>query len=396
MASGQNATIVDGKSQPPYLCVWDSSNPEAASKVVTIKLTQADRAARAVGFIGEGGRYLASISNDDNHMIKVWDWKTGAKVCEAKSDANALFGLRANPRDPNEFVTYGSKHLMFWNFTGSSIKGKRASTGTKPLTFYAVAYSDSGLMIGGASDGNGYLFKGGSVTKTIPMHEGRKAKVLTIEPTPEGGFVSGGTDKNVRVWDAKFSPVTSHTFSEDVTAVWPSAAGPDLLVGTRAGDVFELRDYAASASLQGDRDLDAITRGHGDGELWALAVVRGGQNFITAGEDNTICLWSVDKHKMLKRAQISDKASKAPKIKKASTTSSHPVNQCARACAISPDKKTIVIGTNDGKAAVFDTKTLQRKAIIDLNEYGKRNVRNQTGNWIQVSEKHMNNACMGG
>jgi len=383
MASGQNATIVNGKGAPPFLCVWDSSNPESG-KTVTIQLTQADRAARAVGFIGEGGRYLASVSNDDNHMIKVWDWKSGTKVCEGKCDANPIYALRANPRNPDEFVTIGAKHLMFWTFSGSSIKGKRASAGSKPMSFFSVCYADNGSLIAGAEDGNGYIFKGGAVSKVIPMHQGPKAKVLSIEPTPEGGFVSGGSDKSVRVWDAKMAPVCEHTFSEHVTSVFPSASGQDLLVGTRAGDVFEVRDYQSCAALQGDRDLDAITRGHADGELWALAVVRGGQNFVTAGEDNTICLWSVDKRKMLKRAQISDKAVKAPLIKKASTTSTHPVNQCARACAISPDKKTIVIGCNNGEVAVFDTKTLQRKHLIDLNKFGKRNVTNQTGNWIQA------------
>ena len=381
IASGQNATIVNGKASPPSIQVWDSSNPENG-KVFLCKCVQSDRAIRCVAFVGEGGKYLASVSNDDNHCIKVWDWKTGTKICEAKGDANPIFALRGNPKDPSEFVTVGSSHIMFWRFDGSSIKGKRASAGgAKPLTFYSIAFSESGFAVAGGADGNVYVFKGGVVSKVFPWHP--KGKVLSIEPLGSG-FVSGGSDHTVRVWDAKLAPAVVHTFGEWVTSVWPAPNGQDMLVGTRAGDVFELRDFASLAPIHGDADLDAITRGHGDGELWALAVVKGGNNFVTAGEDNTICLWDVHKHKMLKRAIISDKKGKAPIIKKASTTSKHPTNQCARGVAISPDKKSIIVGTNNGEVAVFDTKTLVRKALVDLNDKGKRQITNQVGNWIQT------------
>lgn len=50
----------------------------------------------------------------------------------------------------------------------------------------------------------------------------------------------------------------------------------------------------------------------------------------------------------------------------------------------SPDKKSIIIGTNNGEVAVFDTKTLQRKVIVNLNSHGKRQVTGQTGNWVQT------------
>lgn len=380
IASGQNATIVNGKSNPPSIQVWDSSNPESG-KVYNLKCTQSDRAIRCLSFTGDG-KYLVSVSNDDNHTIKVWDWKNSKLICDAKGDANPIFGVRGNPKDPSEFVSVGTKHIMFWKFDGSSVKGKRASAGTKdPATFYSIAFSESGFAVAGAADGNAYVFKAGTVSKVFPWHP--KGKVLSIEPF-QGGFISGGSDKTVRVWDSKLSQTVVHTFSEWATAVFPSPNGSDLLVGTRAGDVFELKDFLSMTPLQGDADLDAVTRGHADGELWALAVVKGGNNFVTAGEDNTICLWDVHKHKMLKRAIISDKAGKAPLIKKASTTSKHPTNQCARGIAISPDKRSIIVGTNNGEIAVFDTKTLVRKVLVDLNGFGKRNVKNQTGNWIQT------------
>jgi WD40 repeat protein len=367
-ASGQNATIVNGKSQPPTAIVWDSSNPESG-KTYTMKFAQSDRAIRCVGFIGDG-KYLVTVSNDDNHMVKVWDWKNSAKVAEAKGDANAIFQVRGNPKDASEFVT----------IDGSSIKGKRASAGAKPLTFYSIAFSESGFAVAGAEDGNVYIFKGGVVSKTLPWHP--KGKVLSIEPF-NGGFISGGSDKTLRVWDSKLVQSAVHTFSEHVTSVFPSASGSDVLVGTKAGDVFEIRDFLTIPAISGDAGLDAVTRGHKDGELWALAVVQGGNNYVTAGEDNTICLWDVNKRKMLKRAEISDKKGKAPVIKKASTTSTHPTNQCARGIAVTPDKRSIIVGTNNGEVAVFDTKTLTRKFLVDLNSFGKRQVTNQTGQWNQ-------------
>jgi len=381
IATGQNATVVDGRSQPPSAFVWDSSNPGA--KPFSMKMSRKDRAIRAVCFLADG-ESLVTVSNDDDHTIKLWDWRSEKLIVDERGGGKPIWGAKANPREATEFVTYGSKHLAFWTWNGRRLKDSQAKIGGKAQSFYSVAFSDGGLAVCGSKDGNAYVFKSGSLTKTIPMHPG--AKLMTLESF-QGGFISGGSDCTVRVWDNRLTQVVSHTFSNGVVSAVPSPDGSNLLVGTEGGDAFEIHDFMNIPPLQNDASLpesEVVTRGHGDGELWALAVARGGNNFVTAGEDNTICLWDVARHRMLKRAIITDKRGTAPKVKKASTTSSHPQNQCARGIAISPDRYTIVIGTNDGCITAFDTKTLTKKAYVDLNSYGKRNVRGQEGNWIEA------------
>jgi WD40 repeat protein len=115
----------------------------------------------------------------------------------------------------------------------------------------------------------------------------------------------------------------------------------------------------------------------------SIGMAPDGKHFVTAGEDNQICLWEVSGKRLLKRGIINEKRGKAPVIKKASTTSRHPTNQCARGIAISPNGKHIIVGCNNGEVNVYDTRTMSRLLSLDLNKYGKRQVNNQTGNWIQ-------------
>ncbi len=88
-------------------------------------------------------------------------------------------------------------------------------------------------------------------------------------------------------------------------------------------------------------------------------------------------------HRCLRRSIVSDKKGKKPKILKASTTSTHPVNQCARAIDVSPNNKHVMIGQNNGEVSVYDLKTLKLVHIVNLNSHGKRQVKEQHDNWIQ-------------
>ena len=104
----------------------------------------------------------------------------------------------------------------------------------------------------------------------------------------------------------------SFQFSNKLTSVHNGGeggpnGGDSLLVGTQGADVFEVKDPFAAQIDDGDEGLEAVTRGHSDGELWGLAVAADGKHFVTAGEDNTLCLWSSASHRLLKRGIISDR-----------------------------------------------------------------------------------------
>ena len=393
MASGQSGGIKDGVAVPPHICVWDSASGDL-SRSYTLKCTQADKSIRALAFSGGEGRYLAAISNDSHYTMKIYDWKKRLLLTAAKSDTkeHPIYMVRGNPKDENEFVTVGKNHLLFWSFDGHVLKNKHgvlsgsfksasASTSTAAgelPSFYSLTFSEKGYACLGGENGAIYVFVGGKCAKVFNgVHRG---KILSLE-WYNGGFVSGGSDGAVHVLDKKMDVAKSFQFSNKVTSV--AIGGPHgndgLLVGTQGADVFHIESFF-DRDIAGDEKLDAVTRGHSDGELWALAVAGDGKHYVTAGEDNTICLWALESHRLLKRGILSDRKghiltrhlhSAAP-----GTTSTHPVNQCARAIAISPNGAEIVVGTNEGELVIFDTRTFARKLSVPLASY-KKDLRNK-------------------
>jgi len=110
---------------------------------------------------------------------------------------------------------------------------------------------------------------------------------------------------------------------------------------------------------------------------------RGWNSYVTVGEDNCIYHWDMANKKMVKRGILDDKKGKALKVRRAATDSLCPPNQCARAVSISPDGNDVAVGTNEGVVAIYNFSDFSLITRIDLNKHGKRNVTNQTENWIQ-------------
>jgi hypothetical protein len=86
IASGQSGGTKEGVALPPHICVWDSSSSDL-SRSYTLQCTLADRSIRAVGFSGGQGRWLASVSSDQHHSLKIWDctctWAPCCALCFA-------------------------------------------------------------------------------------------------------------------------------------------------------------------------------------------------------------------------------------------------------------------------------------------------------------------------
>jgi WD40 repeat protein len=111
IASGQTASFArDENGREPHIAIWDSTD---FAKVWVLKLTPADKSIRALAFSGNG-KYLASISNDVHHTIKLWDWETRTMLGSSRGDSYALFAIKWNHKDPSEFVTVGKHHAVFW------------------------------------------------------------------------------------------------------------------------------------------------------------------------------------------------------------------------------------------------------------------------------------------
>lgn len=137
--------------------------------------------------------------------------------------------------------------------------------------------------------------------------------------------------------------------------------------------------------------IEPIVQGHYDGELHGIAITPGGREVVSAGEDNQLCVWELTTHRLLRRAHISDEPGQPVqrKHRPAATSSSHPLHQCARSVAVSPNGKFIAVGCNNGDLAVFTAGDLRRVHTHDLSQYSKRASHAPTGSrkqhphWVQ-------------
>lgn len=373
VATGQQATVVNGKKEDPHICIHNTVTgeewkiPKAGQRMITHLAFSPD------------GKYLASAAMDDKVTMTIWNWKTGKKLGEAPTSAKPLEQIKWNRVNPKELVTVGKRHAFFWTFDGKTLgKPKRAAASTQ--NFLSVAFSDKGFACAGGDDGKLYVFVDGKIKKEVPnLHPGN-AKIRSLVAC-DGGLISGASDGTVVIVDNKLKVGKAFKFPAKVQSVF--VQGDDMVVGLGNSEIYEVKDFRTKDSVDG---LSPCVQGHFDGELWGLAVDPSGTGeYATAGEDNQVSVWSIKGHKRLRTAVINPK--KGPKAKKktgASTMSLHPPNQCARSVDYSPDGKHIAVGTNFGEVRIYDSQTLELVCAKDLNKLGNKKVFNQGSNWIEM------------
>lgn len=298
----------------------------------------------------------------------------------------SILSIAWNPTSASdELVTVGNCHIAFWTFDAASgkLKNKNAMTNVPRQLYTHAVYTLTGnqtLIAGG--DGGVYVYVRGTARKVFHVHE---SKINSI--TPQGKhFVTGGDDRRVCVLDSQLKPVWQAEFQYAVRSVSSNAYG-DLLIGTRGSEIFEIpydKQEPLGTSVNYQQLPAPVMRGHFDGEVWGLAPHPRNTHYATVGEDNQVCVWDSATKQAVAVAPINTVKGKMPKVNTASTTSSFPINQMARAIDYSPDGKHLAVGTNEGFLAVFDAATLERVAYVDLNPHGKRQVANQSQNWIET------------
>ena len=110
IASGQMAHIENGRSQDPFVCVYDWSTKETWRLPALSK----QRRVAALAFSCDG-KYLASAGFDDSFTITVWDWESKSVVGTIGSIAKAeIASLAWSPKTPGELCAVGPKSVGFY------------------------------------------------------------------------------------------------------------------------------------------------------------------------------------------------------------------------------------------------------------------------------------------
>ena len=132
VASGQNATIVNGRATAAYVCVWDTRDFKQSFK---LQLPVGSRACRAVAF-SPCGHFVSAVADDDDHTISIWDWRAQKQVVQTHGDKSAILQIKWNHIRPSdtvyELVSVGVKSAYVWTFDSAtaSFKGKRVVLGS--------------------------------------------------------------------------------------------------------------------------------------------------------------------------------------------------------------------------------------------------------------------------
>jgi WD40 repeat protein len=219
---------------------------------------------------------------------------------------------------------------------------------------------------------------------------GYDVAVHSVACSPDGKWIAGGTDTDVRLWEATTGqpagvlegpqePVTALAFSPDSKllacggaggmAVWlfrvedgePLLLIPDPLEGCNV----EALAFHPAGRLLGVAGIDPIANENSSGAaaLWditerceiatfpggarALVFDRSGNTLITASVDQTICIWNLADRKLTMELDGHD--------------------DTIEALALSPDGKWLASGGDDFSIRSWDTSTWTEKPTRELD-----------------------------
>ncbi|KAL3875087.1 hypothetical protein ACJMK2_038022 [Sinanodonta woodiana] len=326
----------------PSVHVWDADT----MKTVAILKGQHQRGICAVDFTGDGKK-LVSVGLDDNHCIVVWDWKKGEKLATTRGHKDKIFVVKWNPLDSNRLVTVGVKHIKFWNQTGGGFTSNRGTFGNvaKLCDMLCLAFGRTAeICFSGGSDGNVFIWEGTNLVKIVKAHEGPLFAMHSLDK----GFVTGGKDGVVGLWDDQFerclktyaikqASVTQESrgmLVEESPAVRAIVLGHGkILVGTKNGEILEI-DKSGPMTI--------LIQGHMEGELWGLTVHPTSSICATVSDDKTVRIWDVsEKFKMIR---------------------SKTLKQAGRCICFSPDGKNLAVGLKDGSFIVLNAESMDELA----------------------------------
>lgn len=259
------------------------------------------------------------------------------------------------------FTTVGAKHIKFWDQSLKSNNGIFGQAGEQ-TSFACAAYDESGLCYTGGSNGQIYVWKGKTLQQTLKFHTGGFVGSLRYNV---GKIFSGGKDGKVNVISTETLEIESTIDFGKVLIRAIDVTGITALVGLRDGSIYQVDVSKGTKKL--------IMESHSDGEVWGLSIPND-DLVLTSGDDNQIRAWSISQRKCIGKSTVSTEA-RSLKRKGASSLTSYPDSQCARAIDFCNQNGHVAVGHNDGTLSV-------RAGLNKLDQVISTN--NNSKEWIEV------------
>lgn len=334
IATGQVASI-DRRERRPHVRIWDSVS------LNTLHIIGAGEFERAVSCIAfskaDGGSILCVVDESSEHTLSLWEWQKGEKghkITETKSSAETVLAAEFHPMDKHVLVTVGKGHIHFWDTEGGTLAKKLGifEKHDKPRYVLCMAYTETGELLTGDSNGNILVWNRGSNKVARTVYNAHEGGVFSICAMKDGTFLTGGgRDRRIVEWDQSLNSTGREAKLPEQTGGVRALAqgkGSMLLVGTTKNCILQ-GTLALNFSL--------VVQGHIE-ELWALAVHPSQSQFLTGGHDHYIHLWDTMSH---------------------SVVWSKDVGEAVQSACYSPDGSVVVLATTSGRWVVMDATTRQ-------------------------------------
>jgi WD40 repeat protein len=307
VATGQR--VPKGSMTRPTVMLWDTSSMEIRAR---LELGHGDAFVCALGFCGEQGEFLATVSGNEDHTIRLWDWRENVAVSELPTkkggDPPLIRGVRGNPyplrpgatlderKSRVELAVFGDACLLFYwlNEETKELERSDPSSGNCSLdtVFRDVCFLRSGHVIAAGDNGQLSVFYAGQGVQQLrnphepemeSFHAGGIRSMctvpseLTIRADAERDvteIVTAGGDGIVRQWKLQLED-----FPIDLA---PDKAPAPMSVRKQIPEQLDDKDEAEAATLRYRPSIVSLD----------VPYAEGTQKLLTG--DAAGCIWELD------------------------------------------------------------------------------------------------------
>jgi hypothetical protein len=226
--------------------------------------------------------------------------------------------------------------------------GRRVPAGGQYV--YAVAFSPDGKQLAtGTNDRPDYVkiwdAQTGALVRTLPGHE--DAVVSVVYSHDGKHLLTSSYDKTARLWN--LSNGTSQSFVGHEWWVWSAAFSPDerqIVTASQDGSVLVW-------SLETGKPARMPFWGH-TGPVYAAVFSPDGTHVASAGHDKRVLLWEPEPVKAV-AAEGRTSGASSPAVQETVVFAGHTAD--VRSVAFSPDGKLLLTGSYDNTVRVWDVAT---------------------------------------